>query len=196
MSDLTLPPVVGPAGAAGIAGSNGLTWRSGNIAPDNAVGANGDYYLILTTGVVYQRSAGVYAVVANLKGSKVSYKFVYDFAVLGGATGSIALTQVDGPLPDKFIMQNVLLDVITPLGTGGAATAALTTGQGAGDLVAATLVAGVPWSTAGLKVTTILLGTIATLIKATAQRSPALVVAIAALNAGKFNLFVEGYLSD
>lgn len=127
---------------------------------------------------------------------KAIYQFTYDFAVNGGAQGSINLTQINGPLPSNFVIQNALVDVITALGSGGAATAALTTGQSAGDLQTATVAAGAPWSSAGMKATTILLGTIATQIKTTAQRTPALVVAIADLNAGKLNLFIEGFLSS
>lgn len=128
--------------------------------------------------------------------SKRSYKFTYDFSVLGGAQGTIVLTQIDGALPDKFVIQNALVDVITPLSSGGAATASLGTGQSAGDMQAATLVAGAPWSSAGLKATVILLGTIATQIKTTAARSPVIVIAIADLIAGKLNLFIEGFISD
>jgi len=124
---------------------------------------------------------------------KKTFQFVYDFSVVGGTTGSIALTQSDGPLPNNFIVQNVLMQIKTPLTSVGLATAALTTGQSVGDLVAATVVAGVPWSTIGLKVTTVLLGTIATQLLLTADRSPALVVAVANLNGGAFALFVEGF---
>ena len=139
------------------------------------------------TGVGWRRFA--------LHTSKQAYRFSYDFATLGGAAGTITLTQNDGPLPDDFIVQNVFIDVITPLASGGAATGALTTGQSAGDLVAATAVSGAPWSTTGQKITLPLLGTIATWIKMTAERDPALVVATAALTAGAFNVFVEGYVS-
>lgn len=126
---------------------------------------------------------------------KQTYKFVYDFDVLGGGTGSIPLTQSDGPLPNGFVIQNAFIDVISGLTGGAGATGAITTGQSAGDLVIATVVAGAPFSTTGLKVTLTLLGTIATWVKTTAQRSPALVVAVNAVTAGKFNLIVEGVIS-
>lgn len=127
---------------------------------------------------------------------KKTFQFTYDFSVNGGAQGSIALTQIDGPLPNTFVLQNSFIDVVTPLGSGGLALAAVTTGQGAGDLVVATLFSGAPFSTTGPKVTIPLLGTIATWLKMTANRSPALVVSIADVNAGRFNLFCEGYLSS
>src|SRR5438552_2812540 len=127
---------------------------------------------------------------------KKTYQFVYDFSVNGGVAGTIALTQLDGPLPNTFVLQNSFLDVITPLGSAGLALAAVTTGQGAGDLVVAGAFSIAPFSTTGPKVTIPLLGTINTWIKMTADRSPALVVSIANLNAGKLNLFCEGYLSS
>jgi len=135
---------------------------------------------------LYENSAGF---------PKVTFQFTYKFSRDGGAQGSIALTQLDGPIPNGFVVQNSFLDVTTPLGSAGLATAAVTTGQGAGDLVVATLISIAPFSTTGPKVTIPLLGTIATWIKMTADRSPAIVVAVADLNAGSLNLFVEGFLS-
>jgi hypothetical protein len=127
--------------------------------------------------------------------AKSIFQFVYDFSVLGGATGSIPLTQINGPLPNNFIVQNAFIDTISGLTGGAGSTGAVTTGQGAGDLVIATVIAGAPFSTVGPKITIPLLGTIATWIKTTAQRTPALVVAVNAVTAGKFNLWIEGVLS-
>lgn len=141
-----------------------------------------------TTAAVYVANTGL--------GLKSIYKFIYDFSVLGGATGSIPLTQTDGPLPASFVVQNVFIDVLSGLTGGVGATGAITTGQAAGDLVIATIVAGAPFSTTGLKVTVSLLGTIATWVKTTAERSPALVIAVNAVTAGKFNLMVEGVISS
>lgn len=140
-----------------------------------------------TTNKLYENTAGF---------PKASYQFVYDFSVLGGATGTIPLTASDGALPNNFVVQNVLVDMITGLIGGVGSTVALTTGQTVNDLVAATVVAGAPWSTTGLKATLVLMGTIATLIKTTSTRSPAIVVAVNALTAGKFNVFIEGYFSS
>lgn len=139
-----------------------------------------------TTTKLYEPGIGV---------GKSALQFVFDYAVLGGAQGTIPLTALNGALPNNFVVQNAILDILTPLTSGGLATAAVTTGQGAGDLVAATLISGAPFASTGLKATAVLMGTVATLIKATAQRSPAIVVAVADLTAGKFNLFIEGYVS-
>jgi hypothetical protein len=52
----------------GAPGEDGATWRDGASAPDNGVGVNGDYYLRHSNGDVYKRVAGVYSVVANIRG--------------------------------------------------------------------------------------------------------------------------------
>lgn len=128
-------------------------------------------------------------------GVKKTYKYTFDFAVLGGAVSAIVMTAPDGALPNNFIVQNAFIDVIT--GFTGAANCelALSTGQGAGDLVASAVVTGAPWSTATREVTIPLLGTISTWIKTTAARSPVATITVAAVTAGKFNLFIEGYIS-
>lgn len=59
---------VGPAGPAGDDGADGTVWREGTGAPSNAVGVDGDFYLDDANGDVYQRAAGTYSVVANIKG--------------------------------------------------------------------------------------------------------------------------------
>jgi hypothetical protein len=131
--------------------------------------------------------------VGTLQG-KLVFNYTYDFAVLGGAISTITLP--GSALPNNFIIQNAFIDILTILASGGAATAALSTGQGAGDLVAATAFSGAPWSTTGPKVTIPLLGTIATWIKLTALRQPTITIAAATLTGGKFNLFFEGYISS
>ena len=59
---------LGPSGASGDAGINGGVWRDGAGVPNNAVGANGDYYLNTVSGDVYTRAASVYELRANIKG--------------------------------------------------------------------------------------------------------------------------------
>lgn len=56
----------GPTGATGPAGS---TWYNGSGAPSNGSGSNGDYYLDTSNGDVYQKAAGSWAVVANIRGA-------------------------------------------------------------------------------------------------------------------------------
>ena len=120
-------------------------------------------------------------------------KFSYDFAAQGGAAGDITL--VGTPLPIKAVVWDGVVDVITPLTGGAGATAAVSTSQSANDLITAADITGAPWSTAGSKAI-VPVGTAAASIKMTAARAPKLVVATNDLTAGKFNLFIEYYLSD
>jgi len=120
-------------------------------------------------------------------------KFSYDFDQRGGAVGDIVLA--GEPLPDNAIIWDGVVDVITPLTSGGSGTGAVSTAQSANDLITAAAVSGAPWSTAGSKAI-VPVGTAAASIKMTADRAPKLVIAVADLTAGKFNLFIEYYLSD
>lgn len=125
-----------------------------------------------------------------LAGGKIFQTFTYDFSRDGGAQGTFIL----GSLPSKFVVTRAWVDVITALTSGGGATGALSTGQGAGDLVTAAAVSGAPWSTTGIKATSAV-DTAGSAIKMTASRQPTFVVATADLNGGKFNLYVEGFQS-
>jgi len=120
-------------------------------------------------------------------------KFTYDFSVRGGAVGDIALN--GEPLPKNAVIWDGVVDVITPLTGGASATAAVSTSQSANDLITAADITGAPWSTTGSKAL-VPVGTAAASIKLTAERHPKLVVGTADLTAGKFNLFIEYYLSD
>jgi hypothetical protein len=53
-----------PDGGSG----GGSTWYNGSGAPAGGLGADGDYYLDDDTGNVYAKAAGVWSVVANIKG--------------------------------------------------------------------------------------------------------------------------------
>lgn len=132
----------------------------------------------------------------NLTLPKQGYRFGYDFSVQGGEVGSLALVQSDGPLPDSFVIQNALVDVVVVPESLGAATLGITSGESAGDLVAPIVIAGAPWSTPGLKVTLVLAQTILTLFKTGAVRHPAIVIGVAPLTAGKINLLIEGWVSN
>lgn len=115
-----------------------------------------------------------------------SWTGYYDFAVDGGAVGSIVLRSNDGPIPNGSIVTNGILEVTTALDSGGSATAAVQV-QAANDTINAAAFGGAPWSSTGRK-STIPVGTGATSLKTTAERNPTLVVATAALTAGKFTL--------
>lgn len=101
----------------------------------------------------------------------------YDFAVNGGAIGTIDLAC---EIPEGAIILDGVLDVQTAFTSGGSATVAIQT-EAAADILAATAVASL---TAGLA-DIVPDGTAANMVKTTAIRTVALVVATAALTAGK-----------
>lgn len=118
----------------------------------------------------------------------------YDFAVSGGAIGTITLKGSEGAgaptIPKGAIVTKVIFDTVTATASGGSATLAFGTGQAGNDLKAATaygtytaLLAGVPVETA------------ATAIKMTADRNPTVTIATAALTAGKIYVLIEYIMS-
>lgn len=112
----------------------------------------------------------------------------YDFAVDGGAAGTIALLG-STDIPANAIILGGALVIETALTSAGAATAALHV-EGAGDLVVAALVSGAPWSSTGNK-DIIPDATGSTAIKTTAARDVTLTIAVAALTAGKFQVYLS-----
>lgn len=112
----------------------------------------------------------------------------YDFAVDGGAVGTITLRSNDGPLPLNAVILDGFLDVTTAL-SGGTSTGALQA-EAANDLVAQAATTGAPWSTTGRK-SIIPVGTGATAVKTSAARSPAFVIGTAVLTQGVFRLVLE-----
>lgn len=60
----------GNDGASGEPGAAGATWSDGYGAPSSGLGANGDFYLDLSSGNIYQKnSGGVWSVQMNINGS-------------------------------------------------------------------------------------------------------------------------------
>lgn len=58
----------GSNGSNGTNGAAGAVWRSGVGAPANGLGVNGDFYLEIVGGAVYEKSGGTYSIVANIQG--------------------------------------------------------------------------------------------------------------------------------
>ena len=114
-----------------------------------------------------------------------SWKGSYDFAVDGGAQGSIPLRSNDGALPAGSVVMGGYLEVITQL-TGVGASVAVQT-EGAADTQAVAAINGAPWSTQGRK-SVIPAFTGATSLKTTQARTPAAVISGANLTAGKFDV--------
>lgn len=79
-------PTQGPPGAPGAAGTNGSIWHTGSGVPAGGTGVNGDYYLNLTNGDVYQKSAGAWgSAIGNIRGPQ---------GVPGSGGGSSAWTTI------------------------------------------------------------------------------------------------------
>lgn len=115
-----------------------------------------------------------------------TYKGEYDFAVDGGAIGTIVLRSDDGPIPSGSVILGGYLEIDTLFTTGTAAVAGLQV-EGAGDIVASTIVSGAPYSTTGRK-SIIPVFTGATTVKTTASRAPSMVVGTGTITAGKGRL--------
>jgi hypothetical protein len=113
------------------------------------------------------------------------YRGRYDFAQDLGAISTITL-RADSPLPLGSVIIGGYIDVQTALTSGGAATVALQA-EAANDLQTAITVAGAPWSTTGRKAITPVF-TAASMIKTTASRAPAMLIAAFTVTAGKFDL--------
>lgn len=124
---------------------------------------------------------------ANIEGTGRLKSIVaeYDFAVDGGAVSTITL-RGDNAMPAGSVIMGGYIEVDTAVTSGGAATLGVNT-EAAGDILAATVVSGAPWSTTGRK-SVIPAFTGATTVKTTVTRSVAVTVAVAALTAGKFRV--------
>lgn len=120
-------------------------------------------------------------------------KCTYDFAKLKGAIGTVNLLNEDGQkcvVPSKSVIDQVYIDVITPGTTSASGTAAINM-QTAGDLKAALAAASYTGIVAGIPV-----GTAATAIKTTADRTVTQTIATGALTAGKWNVLIMYLLSE
>lgn len=115
-----------------------------------------------------------------------SWKGSYDFAVDGGLVSTIPLRSDDGDIPNGSVIEGGYIDVQTILASSGSPTVALQA-EAAGDVQAAAAFGGAPWSTTGRK-SVVPAFTGATTLKTTALRIPAMVIAVAALTGGKFEL--------
>ena len=121
------------------------------------------------------------AVMAGTRGLK-TFVGEYDFAVDGGAAGTIVLRSESGPIPSGAVVVGGFADVTTAC-LSGSGTIALKV-EGAGDLVAAAGQAS--WTTGRKSLIPDFTG--ANSVKTTQERSPSLVIATAAFTAGKLRL--------
>lgn len=124
-------------------------------------------------------------------------KAVYDFAVQGGAVGSLSLKDENGDLiilPAGAIITQVYVHIITAfVSTSNDGTIALTSNS-TGDLLAAVDADTLPLS-ANHPSSGVPIGTAATMVILTAQRQIVLEIATHAMTAGKAAFFIEFVLS-
>lgn len=116
----------------------------------------------------------------NKASKKVAVSY-YDFAVDGGAVGTLVLR--GDSLPTGALVTSTKIFVDTAVTSGGAATGGLGWSS-AGDVQAATVVSGAPFSTTGSKVN----------VAGTAVGDGTkldFAIAVAALTAGKFEVYTE-----
>lgn len=124
----------------------------------------------------------------------------YSFAVQGGSTANSVylLTNLNVPnsyalLPNKAIIKNVWIDVLTTVASSGSATVSVGA-VSAIDLLAATAKGTIP--VAGGRLQGIPAGTTTTFIKLSAAKKVLANVGTAALTAGKFNVYIEYVVGD
>jgi hypothetical protein len=110
----------------------------------------------------------------------------YDFAVDGGAVGTITITAQKIPA-NAFVLGGLVEVDVVPT-SGGSATIAVQV-EAANDTVNAAAISGAPWSTTGRK-SVIPVFTGATTLKTTAARDISIVIGTAALTAGVFDVFL------
>ncbi len=130
--------------------------------------------------------------VANLLGTQamVAYKYSYSFGVDGGATGTLTMRSTSGAVPAGFIPVQSFVDVQTILGSGGLATVGLVlNGLGLQLVDDLTAFSALPWSVA------IVSDCVTSKRRLTVAATPQMLIHVAALNAGIFNLYILGVQS-
>ena len=123
-------------------------------------------------------------------GSRVmEFDFVYDFAKHGGAISTITV----GPklIPAQTVITQGIIRVVTACTSDGSATVALHL-LSSEDILAATAIASLSLDAL---VDTVPVGTAATSLICTAATQLSVVVATAALTAGKIAVHLQGYRS-
>ena len=123
-----------------------------------------------------------------------SLKFQYDFADLGGAAEAITLTDdadAAQTIPDNAVIVRAYIEGITSAASSGSATVKLGITGDDDCLIAAT-----DFDNGEFDATTVTALTAGIPIRTTTAVSVLATVAVAALTAGKFNIWVEYYEGD
>lgn len=134
-----------------------------------------------------RRRAGAPSAAGAFVGGEAVARAGYDFAIQGGAVGTIPLLG-STLIPSGAIITRVVINTITPLTSGGSATVALRT-EAAADLLAATAIGSAPWVAAGPN-TGKPNAKDGSFVLTTAARDVSFVIATAALTAGKADIYV------
>lgn len=121
---------------------------------------------------------------AGIFGVKKVATAIYDFAVLGGTVGQKTLDPANS-LPAGALITGSKLDVLTVLAGGAGATVSVDT-EAVGDIQAAAVFSGAPWSTTGPKVPSA-----GTNVKCSVARPIKVTIAVGALTAGKFAVYID-----
>jgi len=66
---ISIAAITGADGTDGVDGMDGSIWHDGTGIPSGGLGSNGDYYLNNTNGDVYNKIAGTWTYVTNIKGT-------------------------------------------------------------------------------------------------------------------------------
>lgn len=66
---ISIAAITGADGTDGVDGMDGSIWYDGTGIPSGGLGSNGDYYLNNTNGDVYNKIAGTWTYVTNIKGT-------------------------------------------------------------------------------------------------------------------------------
>jgi hypothetical protein len=139
----------------------------------------------------FNSHAPVEGIGSAINANKNLMKCVYDFAVLGGATGNLGLVDDEGNkaiLPLGAIVTRSFVSVITaPASTGSATVAAFVVS--AADVLAATAISAIAGNVEGKQTGAASLFTAA--ITAVLGNQASIAIATAPLSGGKMDIFLE-----
>lgn len=123
----------------------------------------------------------------DIQNSAKTAKATYDFTVVGGAIATIQLPGAD-IIPAGAIIKKVIVDNLTSFTSSGSATVAVT---GGGVTITTALAFGTAPLNTAPATGTLTLASSATAIKASSSAPIAVVIATAALTAGKMDIYIE-----
>lgn len=174
----------------GVFSTANLAQVQANVTTQNTNNTNLNADIATNTAAIAANTASIVAL-----GAGVTYHAKYSFAVDGGAISTITVT-TNSTIPANFVIQNFSFNCVTAGASLGSATvsAGLSAGGGgAAALMAATAVA-------SLTTNAFIQGKpvpqdVTKWIKMSAQGSVTVTIAVAALTAGIFEMYLFGYLS-